>query len=151
MFYLELTDSSGIISRLVFWVDVGCIFGPISIVNTLRPWQNGRHFADNIFKCIFLNENAWNLLKISLKFVPKVRINNIPALVQIMAGRWPGHKPSSEPMMDNLLTHICVTRLQWVKGIKNGCQHNVEVRGTEGCPRHSPKGFWSPQCTGNHS
>ena len=24
-------------------------------VNTLRPRQNGRHFADNIFKCIFLN------------------------------------------------------------------------------------------------
>ena len=40
------------------------------IVNTLRPKQNGRHFADGIFKCIFLNENAWISLKISLKFVP---------------------------------------------------------------------------------
>ena len=28
-------------------------------VNTLRPRQNGRHFADDIFKCIFLNENVW--------------------------------------------------------------------------------------------
>ena len=26
--------------------------------NTLRPRQNGRHFADDIFTCIFLNENA---------------------------------------------------------------------------------------------
>ena len=50
-------------------------------VNTLRPRQNGRHFADDIFKCIFLNENAWISLKISLKCVPKVRIHNIPALV----------------------------------------------------------------------
>ena len=54
-------------------------------VNTLRQRQNGRHFAYNILKCIFFNENAWILLMISLKFVPKVRINNIPALVQIMA------------------------------------------------------------------
>ena len=58
--------------------------------NTLRPRQKGRHFADDIFKCIFLNENAWISLKISLQFVPKVRINNIPALVQIMAWRRPG-------------------------------------------------------------
>ena len=53
--------------------------------NTLRPRQNGRHFADDVFKCIFLNENVWILLKISLKFVPKGRINNIPSLVQIKA------------------------------------------------------------------
>ena len=26
--------------------------------NTLKPRQNGRYFADDIFKCIFLNENA---------------------------------------------------------------------------------------------
>ena len=28
-------------------------------LNTLRPRNNGRHFADDIFKCIFLNENVW--------------------------------------------------------------------------------------------
>ena len=38
-------------------------------INTLRPGQNGRHFADDIFKCIFLNENVWIPTKISLKFV----------------------------------------------------------------------------------
>ena len=27
--------------------------------------------ADDIFKCIFLNENVWILIKISQKFVPK--------------------------------------------------------------------------------
>ena len=68
-------------------------------VNTLRPRQNGRHFADDIFKSIFLNKNVWIPIKISLKFVPKGPINNIPALVQIMDWRRPGDKPLSEPMM----------------------------------------------------
>ena len=56
----------------------------------------------------------WISIDISLKFVPKGPINNIPALVQIMAWRRPGDKPLSEPMMVSLLTHICVTRPQWV-------------------------------------
>ena len=83
--------------------------------NTLRPRQSGHYFTDGIYKCIVLNKNAWISLKVSLKFVHKVRIDNIPALVQIMAWRWPGDKPLSEPIMVSLLTHICVTRPQWVK------------------------------------
>ena len=82
-------------------------------INTLRPRQHGRHFADDTFKRIFLNENVTTSIKISLKFVPKCPNNNIPALVQIMAWRRPGDKPLSEPMMVRLLTHICVTRPQW--------------------------------------
>ena len=85
------------------------------LFNTLRPRQNGCHFAGDIFKCIFLNENVWIPIKISPKFVPKGPINNIPTLVQIMAWRRPGDKPLSEPMMVSLLRHICVTRPQWVK------------------------------------
>ena len=73
------------------------------LFNTLRPRQNCRYFADDIFKCIFLNENVWISLKISLKFIPKGSINNIPALVQIMAWRRPGDKPLSEPMMVSLI------------------------------------------------
>ena len=68
-------------------------------VNTLSLRQNGHHFADAIFKCIFLNENISISMKISLKFVPKGPINNIPALVHIMAWRRPGDKPLSEPVM----------------------------------------------------
>ena len=79
-------------------------------VNTLRPIQNGRRFADDTFKCIFLNENVRISIKISLMFVPKGPINNISALVQIMAWRRSGDKPLSEPIMVSLLTHICVTR-----------------------------------------
>ena len=87
----------------------------ISLFNTLRPRPNRRHFADDIFKCIFLNENVWIPIKISLKLVTQGPIINIPALVQIMAWRRPGDKPLSEPVMISLLTHICVTRPQWVK------------------------------------
>ena len=84
-------------------------------VNTLRPRQNGRHFADDMFKWIFWNENVWIPIEISLKFVPKGSINNNPALFQIMAWRRPGDKPLSETMMVSSLTHIYVTRPQWVK------------------------------------
>ena len=73
-------------------------------INTLRPRQHGCHFVDNIFKCIFLNENVSISIKISLKFVCEVRINNIPASVQMMAWRRPGDKPLSETMMVSLLT-----------------------------------------------
>ena len=88
----------------------------IMLVNTLRPRQDGRYFADDVLKCIFLNENVWISLKIPLKFVPRGPINNIPALVQIMAWRRSGDKPLSEPMVVSLPTHICVARPQWVKG-----------------------------------
>ena len=73
--------------------------------NALRPRQNDRHFPDDLFKCIFLNENVWISIKNSLKFVPKGPIDNIPALVQIMAWRRLGDKPLSEPMIVRLPTH----------------------------------------------
>ena len=100
-------------SELIYWHWINQTLELIS-VNTLRPRQDGRHFPDDVFKWIFLNEIIWILIKISLKFVPKGPINNIPALVQIMAWHHPGNKSLSEPMMVSLTTHICVTRPQWV-------------------------------------
>ena len=58
----------------------------VQTINTLRPRQNGHHFADDIFKCISLNENVWIWITISLKFVPKGQINNFPTLVQTING-----------------------------------------------------------------
>ena len=84
------------------------------IVDTLRLRQNGRHFTDDTFKRISVNENVRISIKFSLKFILKCPINNIPALVLIMAWRRPGDKPLSEPVMVSLLTHICVTRPRWV-------------------------------------
>ena len=57
-------------------------------VNTLRPRQDGRYFADDVFA------------------------DNIPALVQMMDWRRPGDKPLSDPMFVFVPTHICVTRRQ---------------------------------------
>ena len=49
------------------------------------------------FKRIFLYENVWISIKISVKFVPGEPIDNILALVQIIAQRRIGDKPLSEP------------------------------------------------------
>ena len=82
--------------------------------NTLRPFPN------DVFESICWKEYVWIPIKISLKFVPKSPINNITALVQIMAWRWPGIKPLSEPMLFiRLPTHICVTRPQRVNKVCN--------------------------------
>ena len=61
--------------------------------NSSPPEQNGHHFADDISKYIFVNEKFCILINISLKFVPKGQVNNIPALVQIMAWCQIGYKP----------------------------------------------------------
>ena len=67
---------------------------------THPPGQNGRHFADDIFKCIFMNEKFCILIEISLKFVPKRLIDNKAALVQVMAWRRTGDKPlRPDPMV----------------------------------------------------
>ena len=52
-----------------------------------------------------------------------VQLTIFQQLVQIMAWRHPGDKPLSEPGMVNLLTHICVTRPQWVKREMNFTKH----------------------------
>ena len=67
--------------------------------NTLRPKQHGRHFADDTFKSIFLNEDVRISIENSMKFVPNGTVNNIPTLIQIMAWRRPGDKPLSELML----------------------------------------------------
>ena len=59
-------------------------YGTVSILsilretffNTLGPIQGGRHFADDIFKCIFLNEKFLISNEISSKYVPYGLIDN---------------------------------------------------------------------------
>ena len=55
--------------------------------------------ADDIFKCIFLNENDKIPVHISLTFIPRDPIDNEAALVQVMAWCQTGNKPLPEPMM----------------------------------------------------
>ena len=77
-------------------------------LDTLRPRQNGRHVAKDIFKHIFLNEIYCIFILISLKYAPKVRIISMRAFdsddvfeqatSHYLNQCWP-----------SLLTHICVT------------------------------------------
>ena len=70
-----------------------------SSFNSSPLGQNGRHFADDIFNYIFLNENFCILLPTSLKFVPKGPIDKKSALVKVMAWRRTGDKPLAETML----------------------------------------------------
>ena len=62
----------------------------------LRPRQNcrNRQFANDVSKCLFLNEDLWITNYIQLKCVPYGLIDNMPSLVQIMVLRRLGDKPS---------------------------------------------------------
>ena len=84
------------------------------IVNTLRRDKIANIWQTTFSNVFFDSENVWISIKISLKFVPRGPINNIPALIQIMAWCYPGDKPLSEPMLVSLTMHICVTWPQWV-------------------------------------
>ena len=71
----------------------------------------------------FSNAFSWmKMYKFWLRFhwslFPKGPTNKIPALIQVMAWCRPGDKPLSEPMIVCLLTHICVTRPQWVNTLR---------------------------------
>ena len=85
-------------------------------LNTLWSRQNGRRFADDIFKCILLYGNFrsifwlnyhWNLFS-----MVKLAIN------QHLFREWLDAKQASSHYIDQwwscLPTHICVTWLQWV-------------------------------------
>ena len=98
---------------IVWWVTV--VKSHKSPLTPLRPRHNGRHFPDDIFKCIFLNENVYISIKISLKFASRGEINNNPALVKIMA-LVPTRRQAIiwKKMMVSLLLHMSVTRPQWV-------------------------------------
>ena len=68
-------------------------------LNILRPRQNSRHFADDIFKRNVSTENYCISIPISLKFVLNCLIDNNPSLVQLMAWCRIADNPLSDPMV----------------------------------------------------
>ena len=82
--------------------------------NTLRPRQNCCRYA-NSFKRMFLNENPWISVMIPLRFVPKGPVNYISALFQIKFGADLAVILYLSQWWSSLMTHICITRSQWVK------------------------------------
>ena len=100
-----------------FDVNMALLFLREIATSVLTHW--GRDKMTDILQTTFSNAYTWMKIykfrwKNSLKFVLYGLINNIPALVQIMAWCRSGGKPISDLMMVSLLTHICVTRPQWV-------------------------------------
>ena len=80
-------------------------------------------FCRRYFEMDFLE---WNCMKFDWRLFP---INNILALVQNMAWRRTGDKPSSELKMVSLLTHIRVSRPQWVNSLApGGCGSSCFLR-----------------------
>ena len=65
------------------------------LVNLSLSQQYGHHFADDILKCIFVNEHFCILIPIS----PKAVIDNKSALVRIMAWGRTGDSPFPGPML----------------------------------------------------
>ena len=97
-----------------------CTFGHLNSnlnlnLNSALYIHWGRDKMDAISQTAFLWMKMFEFRTTFLKFVPKGPINNIPALVRVMAWRRPGAKPLSEPVMVRLPTHICVTPPHWVK------------------------------------
>ena len=84
-------------------------------LNTLRPRRNGQQFPDDIFKRVKMFEFQ---LKFHWSMFAKGPINNIPALVHIMAWHLDGTKALFEPMMVTLQMHISVTQPHCVNSVK---------------------------------
>ena len=57
------------------------IYKDYKVINTSPPGQDGCHFADDIFSCIFVNGKFCIFIKISLRFILKGPIDSNPALV----------------------------------------------------------------------
>ena len=72
---------------------------PVAILAHLPLDKMAATLADDIFKCIFLNENGRIAIQISIKFATRGPIDNKPALVQVMAWCRTGEKPLPEAMM----------------------------------------------------
>ena len=51
----------------------------LAFLNSSPSGHNVRHFADDIFKYVFMNEKVCILIKISPNFVPKGPIDNNPS------------------------------------------------------------------------
>ena len=85
-----------------YWYDNVCM-KPSNTVEILKPRQNGSHFADDSFKCIFLNDNFQVSNKVWLQCVLEGLIDCKSTLFQIMTWCWTGNKPLSVPMGTKLI------------------------------------------------
>ena len=91
---------------IVCHVDTLVVLG--NYFNSSPPGQNGHHFADDVFKCICMNEKLCISIRISLEFVPKDPIDNKSALVQVMV--W--CRIDDKPLPEAILTQFTDTYMR---------------------------------------
>ena len=98
-----------VLRNILFWSEHGWLssWG----INSSAMGKMAATFTDDILERILLNENIRIPIQCSMKFVPKCPIDNLPALVLIMAWRRIGDKPLSELILTSSPTHICGTRV----------------------------------------
>ena len=103
--------------QAIIWTKAGILLIEPSATNFSEILIKFKHFHSRkcIWRCCHWNGNVWTSIKIIEKFVPNGPINNILALVQIMAWCRAGNNPLSEPMMLSLPMHICITQPCWCK------------------------------------
>ena len=116
---------------LLFMIETGCFSGPSMFacvhclywltLNSSPPEQNGCHFADDVFKYIFVDEKSSQIL---LKFVPEGPIDNNTALVQVLGTRQAASHYLNQCYLPSSLMHICGTRGRWVKQLGHFLQTN---------------------------
>ena len=105
--------------QAIIWTTDGLVYWRIYVsltVAALTHW--GRNKMAAIFQTTFSNAFSWMKMfrfRLLWRLFQRVQLTIFPSLVQVMAWRRPGDKPLSEQTMVSLLTHICVTRPQWVK------------------------------------
>ena len=68
------------------------------VIKAFRPDKMATIFADDIFKCIFVNENSCIWIKILFDVIPWCSAHNNSALVLVVAWCQTGNKPLPEPM-----------------------------------------------------
>ena len=111
-----------IYSRIGFWyVDEATHY-------LIFPGQNGRHLADDIFRCIFLKQKFCILIRIALKFVRNDSIDNKRALLQVMASRRKGDKAITRTNADPVHRRLYVAL--WWRWISWFIPQTLVVRST---------------------
>ena len=66
---------------LLTWLSWNILVSALEGLTRLSLDKNGHHFADDIFKCTFMNEKFCILIQISMKLIPKGLIHNKSTLV----------------------------------------------------------------------
>ena len=83
--------------------------------------QNDRHFAEDIFKCFFMNEKLWILIQINWSLFLRVQLT----ISQCSLRKWLDGEQATRYYLNECwpssLTHMCDARGKWVYQNATAC------------------------------